>query len=92
MPDHVHLLLEGTENTNLKEFIRVFKQMTSYYYKNDSGVVWQRSYYDRILRRDEDSITVARYILNNPIRRGLVETVTDYPYSGSFVAPREDIL
>jgi putative transposase len=92
MPDHVHLLLEGTENTNLKEFIRVFKQMTSYNFKDDLGSLWQRSYYDRVLRRDEDSVAVARYILNNPVRRGLVETVTDYQYSGSFVAPLEDIL
>jgi putative transposase len=92
MPDHVHLLLEGTENTNLKEFIRAFKQMTSYHCKGDLGLLWQRSYYDRILRRDEDSVAVARYILNNAVRRGLVETFTDYPYSGSFVAPLEDIL
>lgn len=92
MPDHVHLLLEGTENTNLKEFIRVFKQITSYHCKSDPGSLWHRSYYDRILRRDEDSVAVARYILNNPVRRGLVETVIDYPYSGSFVVPLEDIL
>ena len=92
MPDHLHLLLEGTENTDLKEFIRVFKQMTSYYCNDDSGILWQRSYYDRILRRDEDSVAVARYILNNPVRRELVEAVTDYPYSGSFVAPLNDIL
>ena len=92
MPDHLHLLLEGTENTDLKEFIRVFKQMTSYRYKNEYAVLWQRSYYDRILRRDEDSVTVARYILNNPVRRELAETATDYPYSGSFVAPLNGIL
>ncbi len=92
MPDHLHLLLEGTENTDLKEFMRVFKQMTSYHCNNESGALWQRSYYDRILRRDEDSVTVARYILNNPVRRGLVEVVMGYPFSGSFVAPLTDIL
>ena len=93
MPDHLHLLLEGTADTNLKEFMRVFKQMTSYYYKRDTGaILWQRSYYDHILRRDEDSLAVARYILNNPVRRGLVEGITDYPYSGSFVVPLNDIL
>ena len=93
MPDHLHLFLEGSGDSDLKEFVRVFKQMTSYYYKNDiEGILWQRSYYDHILRRDEDSLAVARYILNNPVRRGLVEAVTDYPYSGSFVAPLNDIL
>jgi putative transposase len=92
MPDHLHLLLEGTENTYLKEFIRVFKQMTSHHCKNDSGSLWQRSYYDRILRRDEDSFAVARYILNNPVRRGLVEEVTEYAYSGSFVVPLTEIM
>ena len=92
MPDHLHLLLEGNENTDLKEFIRVFKQMTSYHRENKNGVLWQRSYYDRILRRDEDSVAVARYILDNPVRRGLAETATDHRYSGSFVVPLNDIL
>jgi putative transposase len=87
MPDHLHILLEGTEDTDLKEFVRVFKQMTSYHHGNKKEPLWQRSYYDRILRRDEDTFTVARYILNNPVRRGLAEDGRDYPYSGSFVVP-----
>jgi putative transposase len=92
MPDHLHILLEGNEDTDLKEFVRVFKQMTSYHRGNKKGSLWQRSYYDRILRRDEDTFTVARYILNNPVRRGLAEDGTDYPYSGSFVVPITEIF
>jgi hypothetical protein len=45
--------------------------------------LWQAGYYDRILRHDEDSLTVVRYILENPVRAGLVSRFSDYPYSGS---------
>jgi len=38
---------------------------------------------DRILRDDEQTIVVARYILENPVRAGLVEGFDEYPYSGS---------
>jgi hypothetical protein len=31
------------------------------------------------LRKDEDLQTVARYIVANPLRAGLVEKIGDYP-------------
>ena len=39
--------------------------------------------YDRVLRADEDTVSVVRYILENPLRAGLVTRPEDYPYSGS---------
>ena len=53
--------------------------------------LWQDGFYDRILRRDEDSLDVAAYIVANPVRAGLVHRVTDYPYSGSSVCSLEDL-
>ncbi len=44
------------------------------------GPVWSRAYHDRALRRDEDILAVARYIIANPLRAGLVQRVGDYPY------------
>ena len=45
--------------------------------------LWQDGYYERVLRQEEDAQAFARYIVNNPIRAGLVETPEDYPLIGS---------
>jgi hypothetical protein len=55
-------------------------------------VLWQRSYYDHILREDEDVVGVARYVLENPVRAGLVTEVIQYPFHGSFVMNVCDLL
>jgi putative transposase len=86
MPDHLHLLLQTTEDADLVAFMRIFKQLSGYAYRRSTGdrqLLWQTSYYDHILRRDEDALGVARYIWANPVRAGLVESVGEYPFSGS---------
>lgn len=47
--------------------------------------LWQRSFYDHALRREETLSDVARYIWHNPVRAGLVMRARDYPWSGSLV-------
>ena len=42
--------------------------------------IWQAGYYDHALRIEEDIQTVARYIVANPIRAGLVQKIADYPH------------
>lgn len=95
MPDHLHLLLEGeTEDADLKRLIVLFKQASGYNYKKNAGrcysadekpKLWQTSFYDHVLRKDEDLLDVVRYILNNPVRKGLVRNYTEYRHSGSLV-------
>lgn len=87
MPDHLHLLLVGNdEMASLKEAIRIYKQKTGFYFKQYSGDrLWQSSYYDHVVRKDEGLEKVASYIFNNPVRRGIVKEFKDYPYLGSFV-------
>jgi putative transposase len=86
MPDHVHLLVHNTGRSSIVSFVREFKQMTGFCYKRRTGEqLWQRSYYDHFLRRDEDVVVVARYIFGNPFRAGLVAEASQYPFSGSFV-------
>ena len=52
------------------------------------GVVdafWQTSFWDHFLRGDERIANVVEYVLNNPVRSGLVERWSDYRFSGSMV-------
>ena len=42
--------------------------------------VWQKGFHDHAIRKDEDIKAVARYIIANPLRAGLVENIGDYPF------------
>jgi REP element-mobilizing transposase RayT len=86
MPDHMHVLATGAADTsNLVKFIEAFKQETAVEFEERvHRRLWQFKYYDRILRGDDSADRVAWYIWMNPVRKGLCNTPTDYPFLGSF--------
>jgi putative transposase len=94
MPDHLHLLLHGqSESADCKAFISLAKQYSGYYYTQQfRGRLWQRYSYERTLRKEDHSLTVARYILENPVRANLVESVADYRFAGSLVCELTELI
>ena len=44
-----------------------------------TGPLWQYGFHDRALRREENLEKMARYVVANPLRAGLVDTIADYP-------------
>jgi putative transposase len=93
MPDHLHLLLHNKGKSSLPHFMRDFKQPVGFAFKKKTGrQLWQKSYYDHILRTDEELLTTARYIFENPVRAGLAEQAIDYPSSGSLVCNRDAVM
>ncbi len=88
MPDHVHLLIEATcDQANCLRFISRAKQYAGYHHARAFGGrrLWQRYSYERVLREDDDVQAIARYVVSNPVRAGLVSRIQDYPYVGSDV-------
>jgi putative transposase len=85
MPDHVHVLLEGlSDDADLREAVRVWKQVTSYEWKQRTGSrLWQPGFHDRVLREGDDARPIVRYVLYNPVRAGLVKSIAEYPWLGS---------
>jgi REP element-mobilizing transposase RayT len=85
MPDHVHLLVEGqSEHSDCRRFISRAKQLSGFHYRRQFGeTLWQRYGYERTLRSDETTLSIARYILENPVRAGLVRSAEEYPFLGS---------
>ena len=60
------------------------KQRSGAAYALKSGEpLWQKGYYEHVLREDEDSKEIAHYIIANPVRAGLVQSPDDYPFIGS---------
>jgi putative transposase len=94
MPDHVHLLVEGcTESADARVFVHQAKQRAAdAFTRKWAGTFWEPSYYDRVLRDDEATLAVARYILENPLRAGLVDSPTKHPFIGSIRHKVEDVL
>ena len=80
MPDHLHWLLE-LGDTPLPVLIQALKSRSARAVNAStgrSGPVWQAGYFDRRIRCESDMRAQARYILENPVRRGLVERIEDY--------------
>ena len=94
MPDHLHILAGGgREDSNLKEFTARAKQYSGYYFKQATGKsLWQRYGYEHTLRDEESTLDVMRYIINNPVRACLVSDLAAYPFWGSTVCSREELL
>ena len=75
MPDHVHLILalrhigpDGRQiaaPTPLSNVIQQMKRITSM----QAGIsLWQKGFYDHVIRNDEDLANVRQYIRNNPLK------------------------
>jgi putative transposase len=94
MPDHLHLLIEGChESSDLRKFAKLSKQRSGAQYAlKHGGPLWQEGYHDHVLRAEDDTKVIARYILANPVRAGLVEDPRDYPFSGSDRWTIEELL
>ena len=73
MPDHIHvLLIAQSERADFKAFVKRFKQLSGFTYRERKNKpLWQPGYHERVLRDDEATLAIARYILENPIRAGL---------------------
>lgn len=85
MPDHIHLLVEIHEGgVNLSTFVGLLKGKVAVLFRKHQSErnIWQRRFYDRILRKSENIVHVATYILNNPVRKGIVESWKDYEFCG----------
>lgn len=84
MPDHLHLLVGLGHSESLPSLVGRVKAVTSrganLVLERRGHRVWMPGYHDHALRRDEDLLSVARYIVLNPVRAGLVRKVRDYPF------------
>jgi REP element-mobilizing transposase RayT len=85
MPDHLHVLVD-LESTTRGSAMRLVKGRTARRINAAFGVtgaLWQRGYHDHAIRVEEDLISIARYVVANPIRAGLVRRLADYPFWGA---------
>jgi REP-associated tyrosine transposase len=86
MPDHVHLFVRGSDDFQLGPWVGMLKQALA---KQIAPVgtlpIWQRGFFDHVLRSDESYGQKWNYVRENPVRTGLVTNAEDWPFSGEIV-------
>jgi REP element-mobilizing transposase RayT len=94
MPNHQHLIITGTRiDSNIWRAIVSYKQKTGFWMSaNRPAIGWQKDFYDHIIRTNEDIAAQVRYVLDNPVRKGLVLFWEEYPFKGSIGCKLEDVL
>ena len=83
MPDHLHWLMELGERLPLSEVVGTVKAYSARRIRqlaDGEGRLWQAGFHDHAVRAEEDLRALARYVIYNPVRSGLVESVRYYPH------------
>lgn len=83
MPDHFHWLVRlETETADMSKLVLRIKTITARHYarQHSARKIWQRGFYDHAIRREEDLVVVARYIVANPLRAGIATSVRCYSH------------
>ncbi len=83
MPDHVHLLVEGASVADFRGATRLVRRRSALTCPIEFRPLWQEGYHERVLRGQDDANPFVDYILNNPVKAGLVVRAADYPFSWS---------
>ena len=76
MPDHLHMLVGVAGDADLSKLVRDFKRIAA----RKKQVEWQRNFFDHRLRHDESETEKYDYILQNPVRAGLIRDGDEWPY------------
>jgi putative transposase len=81
MPDHLHWLLRLDGQLTLSNLMRLLKGRTGRavnQLRQSQEPVWQHGFHEHAVRTEESLVGIARYVIMNPVRAGLVERSGDY--------------
>jgi putative transposase len=92
MPDHLHLLMTLSIDVTIEKAMQLIKGGFSYRLKRDLGYqgdVWQRGFSDVRIRNGQSFSQHRAYIVENPVKAGLVDSAEDWPYCYSYLANKK---
>lgn len=87
MPDHLHLFVCGPDDFRLGHWIGILKRHLAGATRpiEASRPIWQRGFFDHLLRSEESYGRKWNYVRENPVRTGLVARVEDWRFAGEIV-------
>ncbi len=74
MPDHLHAIAAFPSDVSMAKWARKFKIYTA----RETGVRWQRDFFDHRLRYAEEVRLKSDYVLQNPVRAGLAAKTEEW--------------
>ena len=82
MPDHIHFFVAATDSSiEYENWVKYWKSQFSKQY-NKSGKRWLSDHWDRRVRSESAYEEKWQYVLDNPLRAGLVQKPEDWPFKG----------
>ena len=85
MPDHIHLFVSGTLDFNLGIWVRGLKRVVAAAVTGGRINIWQRGFFDHVIRNSESYSQKWNYVRDNPVRAGLVTETSEWPYQGEII-------
>jgi REP element-mobilizing transposase RayT len=87
LPDHLHLFVALPSNVKLADWVGTLKRILAQSVETmgSGDTVWQRGFFDHLLRSSESYSEKWSYVRENPVRAGLVSNADEWPYSGEVV-------
>ena len=85
MPDHIHLFVQGDPRFDLGRWISGLKRVLAAAATGGRGGLWQRGFFDHLIRNSESYAQKWDYVRENPVRAGLVSRDEDWPFQGEIV-------
>lgn len=107
MPTHIHMLICLPKISDLSKFVQTFKSISSRRLKaidlkgtqnqliqDGKFRLWKPRFDDFVIRDEDQFRTKLEYIHKNPVKAGLVNIETDWPYSSAvdWIEGRSGIL
>jgi putative transposase len=85
MPDHIHLFVSGDYDFDLGMWVRGLKRVVAAAVSGGRNNLWQRGFFDHVIRSSESYSEKWEYVHENPVRAGLVESADQWPFQGEIV-------
>jgi putative transposase len=92
MPDHLHLLITLPVDMTIEKAMQLIKGGFSYRLKKEfgyQGEIWQRGFSEVRIADAQSFMQHREYIVQNPLKAGLVEIAEQYPYSYTCLAKKK---
>jgi REP element-mobilizing transposase RayT len=86
MPNHVHLLITVLNDVSkaLQKLKGVYAMEANQHLGLRGRPFWQRESYDRLVRDDAEFRRVENYIVENPVKAGLAQSIEKYRWSSAW--------
>jgi putative transposase len=87
LPDHLHFFVSLGEDKSLAKWMGTLKRVVGSAIKpiDSSDPVWQRGFFDHVMRSADSYSQKWNYVRDNPVRAGLAKSSEEWPYCGEIV-------